>query len=157
MPPTFALAAVKTPDDLACAVALFRAYAASLEVDLSFQGFEAELAAMPGRYAPPAGTLLLVRRPNGTPVGCVGLRPLPEPGVCEMKRLYVSPEGRGLGLGEALVRALIGEARRAGYRGALALYGKLGFEPAASYYETPIAGTVSLRLLLTDTAGRRRP
>lgn len=164
---SFTIAAVETAADLACAVALFRAYAASLDVDLAYQGFEAEIAGMPGRYAPPAGTLLLARRGDGAPVGCVGLRSLAIPGACEMKRLYVSPEGRSLGVGESLVRAVVGEARQRGYRevrldtlptmtGAIALYRKLGFEPTARYYETPVAGTVFLRRLLATEADASR-
>ena len=79
---------------------LFRAYASSLDVDLSYQNFETEMEAMPGKYASPAGELLLARYSNGTPVGCVGLRPIEPHGCCEMKRLYVSPDGRGSGLGK---------------------------------------------------------
>src|SRR6478672_5442486 len=102
---SFSIAPVRTADDLAAAVTLFRAYAASLDVDLSYQNFEAEMAAMPGKYAPPAGELLLARDRNGMPVGCVGLRPIEPIGCCEMKRLYVAPDGRGLGRGERLVDA----------------------------------------------------
>lgn len=153
------IAAVGSADDLAAAIALFRAYAASLEVDLAYQDFAAELAAMPGKYAPPSGALLLARDVSGTPIGCVGLRPIAPSGCCEMKRLYVAPAGRGSGLGERLVQAVIAEARRIGYRemrldtlptmtGAIALYRKLGFAPIAPYYETPVAGTQFLRLRL---------
>jgi ribosomal protein S18 acetylase RimI-like enzyme len=71
---------------------------------------------MPGKYAPPAGELLLARYSNGPPVGCVGLRPIEPQGCCEMKRLYVSPETRGFGLGERLVDAVVKEAARIGYR-----------------------------------------
>ncbi len=78
---------------------LFEAYASSVGVDLCYQGFTAELAAMPGKYAPPAGELLLARDIHNRPLGCVGLRPLPADGCCEMKRLYVSPQGHGRGLG----------------------------------------------------------
>jgi ribosomal protein S18 acetylase RimI-like enzyme len=152
------IAAVRTADDLAAVVRLFRTYASSLDIDLSYQDFEAEMLAMPGKYAPPAGALLLARR-NGAPIGCVGLRPLRFPDWCEMKRLYVAPEGRGLGLGESLVATVVGEAERIGYRemrldtlptmaGALALYRKFGFEPMAAYYDTPVAGTVFMRKML---------
>ncbi len=146
---------VRTADDLRATITLFEAYAASLEIDLSYQGFGAEMAAMPGKYAPPAGELLLARDTQGKPLGCVALRPLPVDGCCEMKRLYVAPEGRGLGLGRALVDAVVAEARRIGYREirldtlptmveAISLYAKAGFAPTAPYSETPIAGTVFL-------------
>jgi GNAT superfamily N-acetyltransferase len=136
----FSIAPVRIPDDLAAVVRLFRAYASSLDIDLSYQDFEAEMQAMPGKYAPPAGELLLARSSDGTPVGCVGLRPIEPRGCCEMKRLYVAPEGRGAGLGERLVAAVVREAERIGYRemrldtlpsmsGAMALYRKLGFVP----------------------------
>lgn len=156
------IAPARTADDVAAVVALFRAYAASLEVDLAYQGFEAELAALPGRYAPPRGALLLARR-GGMPVGCVALRPLGDgvgngeiEGLCEMKRLYVSPEGRGAGLGRRLIEAVLAEARRLGHRevrldtlpsmdGAIALYRALGFEPIPPYYDTPVPGTLFLR------------
>lgn len=118
------------------------------------------MAAMPGKYAPPSGALLLARDSSGIPVGCVGLRPIEPRGCCEMKRLYVAPQGRGFGLGEKLVGAVIEEAKRIGYREmrldtlpsmtvAIALYTKLGFEPIAPYYETPVVGTHFMRLPLT--------
>jgi len=138
---------------------LFRAYAAALDVDLGYQDFAAELAGLPGRYASPAGVLLLAREAMGQPVGCIALRPLGTDGSCEMKRLYVAPAGRGGGLGRALVEAVIAEATRIGYReirldtlpsmqAAQALYEAIGFVPITPYYDTPIAGTrfLSLRL-----------
>jgi GNAT superfamily N-acetyltransferase len=152
----FSIAPVRIPDDLAAVVRLFRAYASSLDIDLSYQDFEAEMQAMPGKYAPPAGELLLARSSDGTPVGCVGLRPIEPRGCCEMKRLYVAPEGRGAGLGERLVAAVVREAERIGYRemrldtlpsmsGAMALYRKLGFVPMEPYYDTPVIGTIFMR------------
>jgi ribosomal protein S18 acetylase RimI-like enzyme len=152
---------VRTVNDLASAVKLFRAYASSLDIDLSYQDFEAEMEAMPGKYAPPAGELLLVRDSDGIAVSCVGLRPIEPHGCCEMKRLYVSPYVRGLGLGERLVGAVVKEAERIGYRemrldtlpsmaGAIALYRKLGFEPIEPYYETPVIGTIFMRRSLIE-------
>jgi hypothetical protein len=79
--PSFRITPVRTAIDLASTVRLFRAYASSLEIDLSYQDFEAEMEAMPGKYAPPAGELLLARFSNGTPVGCVGLRPIEPHGL----------------------------------------------------------------------------
>lgn len=151
----FSLIPVRSAADLSATIELFRAYAAALDIELSYQDFEAELAAMPGKYAPPAGELLLARDIAGQPVGCVALRPLPEQGCCEMKRLYVSPGGRGLGLGRELVGAVIEAARRIGYRemrldtlptmaSALGLYRSCGFVPIPPYYDTPIEGTVFL-------------
>ncbi|WP_051329262.1 GNAT family N-acetyltransferase [Geminicoccus roseus] len=155
-PPAFRIVAVRTPGELAAAVDLFRAYAASLDVDLAYQGFEAEMRSMPGKYAPPEGELLLARHSDGVPAGCVALRPIAPDGCCEMKRLYVAPEGRGMGLGVRLVEAILGKARRIGYRemrldtlpsmaGAQALYRRLGFEIVEPYYDTPVAGTIFMR------------
>lgn len=160
--PEFRIAPAATKDDLAATVALIRAYAASLDVDLSYQDFEAEMAAMPGKYAPPAGALLLARAADGAPLGCVALRPIEPAGSCEMKRLYVAPQGRGSGLGKALVAAVIREARRIGYKEmrldtlpsmseARALYRKLGFAEMDAYYQTPVAGTAFMRRVLTGT------
>src|SRR5215472_2309185 len=162
---SFRIAPVRTADDLAATVKLFRAYAASLAIDLSYQGFEAEMAAMPGKYAPPAGELLLARPADGTALGCVGLRPIEPRGCCEMKRLYVAPEGRGRGLGERLVDIIVSATMRLGYRemrldtlpsmaAAIALYRKFGFEPTEPYYETPVTGTIFMRRPLIDRLGR---
>jgi len=152
----FQIAPARTADDLDAIVTLFRAYASSLNVDLSFQNFEEELAAIPGKYAPPNGELLLARRFDGAATGCVALRPMDRPGCCEMKRLYVSPEGRGFGLGRKLVEAVVLEAVRIGHREmvldtlpsmaeAVALYRKSGFEPTEPYYDTPVIGTIFMR------------
>jgi ribosomal protein S18 acetylase RimI-like enzyme len=153
--PSFQIRPVRTAADLEATARLFDAYASSLGVDLSYQGFAEELATLPGKYAPPAGELLLARDIHGELLGCVGLRPMTPDGCCEMKRLYVSPGGRGLGLGRALIDAIIGEAVRIGYREmrldtlpsmaeAIALYGKAGFTPIEPYYDTPVAGTIFL-------------
>ncbi|HEY2133118.1 MAG TPA: GNAT family N-acetyltransferase [Acetobacteraceae bacterium] len=156
----FTIEPVRSPADLAATVRLFNAYASSLGIDLAFQDFAAELAGMPGKYAPPAGELLLARDNQGEVLGCVGLRPIKPDGSCEMKRLYVAPRGRGLGLGRALIDAIIKEAVRIGYREmrldtlpsmvkAIALYRKAGFQPIAPYYDTPLAGTMFLGRALT--------
>ena len=145
--------------DVATARALFEEYAATLDVDLCFQGFAAELASLPGAYAPPRGRLLLAGPPDA-PVGCVALRPLGEATeIGEVKRLYVRPEARGTGLGRTLVEKLIGEARTIGYRelkldtlpmmtAARALYAALGFRESEAYYTNPIRGTVYMTLAL---------
>lgn len=149
----FQITPVRSAADLAATLQLFNAYASSLEVDLSYQDFATELATLPGKYAPPAGEILLARDGHGAPLGCVGLRPIAPEGCCEMKRLYVSPEARGLGLGRALIDAIIAEAMRIGYREmrldtlptmteAISVYKKAGFMPIDPYYETPIASTI---------------
>jgi ribosomal protein S18 acetylase RimI-like enzyme len=92
---------------------LFREYAKSLSIDLGFQDFEAELAALPGKYKPPKKRLLLAW--SGTEaVGCVALRPL-EGDACEMKRLYVRPQARGEQLGRRLAERSCQEAHSADY------------------------------------------
>ena len=157
----FDIAPVRSAADLEATVQLFKAYAASLAIDLAYQDFAAELAGMPGKYAPPAGELLLARDPQGRPSGCVGLRPLATDGCCEIKRLYVPPAGRGRGLGARLLGAILKTEARIGYREvlldtlpemveAIALYRRLGFEVIAPYYETPIAGTTFMRQSLVD-------
>lgn len=156
MTSAFTVTPARSAADIAAATSLFRTYAASLDVDLAYQGFDAEMAAMPGLYAPPAGELLLARGILGEPLGAVGLRPIEPAGCCEMKRLYVAPSARGLGLGAALVDAVEKAAARIGYvelrldtlptmGDAIALYRRLGFEDMAPYYDTPVAGTVFLR------------
>jgi putative acetyltransferase len=146
-----------TPAELAAVRRLFEAYAGSLGVDLGFQDFDRELRELPGEYAPPRGRLL-VARVGAEPVGCVGLRAL-EPGVCEMKRLYVRPEHRGTGTGRALAEAAIDAGTRLGYErmrldtlpsmeGARALYRALGFREIAPYRHNPIPGTAYMELRL---------
>jgi ribosomal protein S18 acetylase RimI-like enzyme len=137
---------------------IFREYAQSLGVDLCFQDFESELAGLPGEYAGPAGHLLLAWV-DGRLAGCGALRPLPDadyPNACEMKRLYVRPGFRGLGLGRTLAGALFDEARRIGYSSMLLdtlddmeaareLYSTLGFEEIPPYYFNPIPGAHYLK------------
>jgi ribosomal protein S18 acetylase RimI-like enzyme len=136
---------------------LFQEYAASLGVDLCFQGFDEELAGLPGMYVPPAGRLLLGRH-AGEIAGCVALRP-GGPGICEMKRLYVRPLYRGSGLGRLLAERIIHEGRHAGYtrmrldslpsmEPAIHLYRRLGFQPIAPYTTNPVEGAVFLELQL---------
>jgi len=148
-----AIVVATSPDDVAAVTAMFREYAATLGVDLGFQHFEQEIASIPGDYAPPRGRLLLAGD-----LGCVALRPL-SVDVCEMKRLYVRPAGRGLGLGRMLVERVIIEARTIGYRfmrldtlpsmtTAAALYVSLGFREIAPYRFNPVAGTKYFELTL---------
>jgi len=145
----------RLPDDLELVRSLFREYAAGLGIDLCFQGFEEELAGLPGKYAAPGGLLLLARL-GGEAVGCVALRPV-EGGACEMKRLYVRPAARGTRLGRALAERICAEGRAAGYaricldtlpsmRAAIGLYEALGFKPIAPYVYNPIPGALFLGL-----------
>jgi carbonic anhydrase len=139
----------------------FRNYAAWLGVDLSYQNFDQEMASLPGAYSAPQGRLFFAEI-AGQPAGCVGVRPLPDSdGVCEMKRLYVAPEARGLGVGAALAMAAIKFAKEVGYkklmidtlpsmRMAVKLYRELGFNEAPAYYKTPVEGTMFLALDLEN-------
>lgn len=172
-PPDIQLISPDTPDLLADARAILREYAASLDVDLCFQGFEAELATLPGDYAAPTGQLLLATV-DGELAGCGGFRPLPEsdhPNACEMKRLYVRPAFRRFGLGRQLAQRLLDDARRAGYSNMLLdtlddmesareLYASLGFEEIPPYYYNPIPGAHYLCARLdpgpNDTKSTRR-
>lgn len=138
---------------------IFTEYAQSLNVDLCFQGFDEELAQLPGEYASPRGALLLARV-DGAVAGCCALRPLDAadyPNAAEMKRLYVRQAFRGLGLGRRLADAILDEARMAGYscvlldtlddmEAARALYEDLGFEEIPPYYHNPHAGAHYLKV-----------
>ena len=146
-------ALIADADDVGLVRTLFGEYAASLDVDLAFQGFAEELAALPGGY-----DAVLVARIGAEPAGCVGVRRL-EDGVCEMKRLYVRPSARGGGLGRELAEAAIARARELRYErmrldtlpslgAAQALYRSLGFVEIAPYRHNPVEGTAFLELRL---------
>lgn len=137
---------------------IFREYAASLDVDLAFQDFDTELATLPGEYVGPRGALLMVTV-NHQVAGCCALRPLDTvdyPNACEMKRLYVRPPYRSLGLGRHLAETIMDAARMAAYdfilldtiddmEAARTLYEDLGFEEIPPYYHNPIAGAHYLK------------
>ena len=148
---------VHSDEDLLQVRTLFQEYVASVGIDLCFQGFEQELAELPGSYARPDGRLLVAEW-EGSAAGCVALRPL-EDGACEMKRLYVRPQYRSLGLGLRLVERVIQEARDAHYermrldslpmmQTAINLYRRLGFRDIPPYCENPVEGAVYLELPL---------
>jgi len=148
----------ESPDDIAQARDLFKQYGASLGFPLCFQNFDEELATLPGKYALPAGRLLLAFV-DGASVGCAALRPL-DPHSCEMKRLYVRPEYKGQGIGRQLAERLIAEAKVIGYKRmrldtipaqmmeASRLYLALGFQEIPPYYNSPQPGTSYMELRL---------
>ena len=149
---------VESAAQVAQARELFLEYAQSLGVNLCFQNFEEELAALPGHYSPPHGRLLLAEY-DGQLAGCVALHQW-EPGVCEMKRLYLRPSFRGKGLGRVIAETIIAEARNIGYqcmrldtiepimKDAVEMYRKLGFREIAPYRPNPIAGAMYMELQL---------
>jgi ribosomal protein S18 acetylase RimI-like enzyme len=155
---------VHRPEDVVAARELFLEYAQGLGIDLSFQGFDDEVRDLPGAYAPPQGCLLLALAEAGSPVetrrplGCVAVRRL-DAETAEMKRLYLRPAARGLGLGRTLAEAALAEARRLGYRrlrldtlpgmeAAQALYRDLGFREIPAYRANPVPGARFLEIEL---------
>lgn len=153
----FRIVEASGPEAMATAAALFREYAGVLPHGLEYQGFEEELATLPGKYARPGGCILLAYV-GEEPVGCVAMRPLePLAGEvgrpCEMKRLYTRASARGMGIGRAICRRLLDEARKAGYarmkldsdeelRAAVSLYESLGFRRIPAYNDDPMPGTL---------------
>ena len=149
--------AASFPADRPAVIEIFSEYVASPKADLTFQDYTREFANLPGSYAGPHGCILLAWV-DGALAGCAALRPV-DHAIGEMKRVYVRPLARGLGLGRRLVTALIAQARNAGYHelrldvlpeftAARALYASLGFQPAAPISHNPIQGTAFLGLNL---------
>jgi ribosomal protein S18 acetylase RimI-like enzyme len=161
------------PKDLYQVTVLFRAYANALNIDLSFQKFEEELASLPGKYSPLTGGALFLatlKLPyDATPgsalmtqenvIGCACLRALNPPGTCELKRLYLTKESRGLGLGRKLLQCSIEQAKALGYKeivldtlpemiAARKMYRGAGFVDMEKYYDTPLEGTIFIKLTL---------
>jgi putative acetyltransferase len=143
------IVAAKTEAEIRQAHGLFEEYAQSLDFQLCFQNFQAELENLPGDYAPPAGCLLLAYYENNI-AGCVAMRQLGEE-ICELKRMYVRPVYRRRGLGRKLAELIINNARQSGYRKirldtiatmteAIGLYRSLGFEEIDKYRDNPVAG-----------------
>ena len=168
---SFTIIPARSPTAYAAAAALFQAYAATLEISLVYQNFDTELASIPGPYAPPGELLLAYRSPisevkpfsDSVPIGCIALRPISStPGRCEMKRLYTTPEARGLGVGKALVKRIMSVATERGYKeivldslasmiAARRIYEKEGFHEIEAYYDSPVEGTVFLQCELGST------
>jgi ribosomal protein S18 acetylase RimI-like enzyme len=156
---TIRISEARWPDDRGSVEALFREYVASLAEDISFQNVGDELAGLPGKYARPTG-VVLIARDGEEAAGAIAYR-MVEPGVCEMKRLYVRPAFRGRGLGRELANELIEDARAQGYRtmlldtlasmgAARGLYRDLGFAPIAPYYDNPLPGVMYMALELNE-------
>ena len=157
--PDIELLTPETATQWAAARQLFIDYAERIGVDLCFQGFEAELAALPGEYAEPQGALRLARIGEQW-AGCCALRPITSvdyPNAAEMKRLYVRASFRGLWLGRRLAESVLDAARMIGYRSVLldtlddmemarALYNELGFTEIPPYHHNPIPGARYLKV-----------
>lgn len=153
-----AIQPARSAADLALARALVADYIAELGIDLSYQNVAAELAGLPGAYAPPAGEFLIASS-GGAPAGCVAVRPCPGPPICEMKRLYVRPAYRAAGIGLRLAADIMAAARSLGYErmrldtlasmvGALSIYRRLGFYEIPRYYDNPLSDVVYLEARL---------
>ena len=150
-----------SPAQIAQVRELFLEYAKSLGFSLCFQSFDQELAGLPGDYSPPDGRLLIAEY-EAELAGCVALHKL-EPGICEMKRLYLRPAFRGKGLGRRLAETILNEARSIGYqrlrldtvervmRVAVELYRALGFRQIAPYRANPMEGTLYMELVLSTS------
>ena len=143
------------PEDLQAVQSIFREYIASASVSLEFQDYEAEFSSLPGKYAPPEGQLLLAWQHERV-VGCAALRKV-DFSTCEMKRVYIRPDGRGAGLGRQLVLRILEAARSAGYsrtcldvlpefKAATHIYESVGFTPSPPVTFNPVSGTQFLGL-----------
>lgn len=161
--PAFHLVPVLEGPHLDSIRTLFQEYARSMGIDLTYQEFAQELSALPGKYAPPGGRLLLLLH-GADPAGCIALRPLEET-VCEMKRLYVRPAFRSQGAGALLVETLKKEAAAMGYRrmrldtlkrlvAAEKLYRSLGFKDIPPYIHNPMKDAVYLECPLRPASSR---
>ena len=147
-----------TDEQIEQARALFREYEAWLGMSLCFQGFEEEMANLPGKYAPPGGRLYVAYN-DGKPIGCIALRGI-EPSICEMKRLYLRDAARGKGVGVRLIEQVIADAREIGYEKmrldtyppkmgkAVSLYEAHGFYEIPAYYHNPHDGVLFMEKTL---------
>lgn len=159
MPANFIFIQAETAEQIEQTRILFREYESWFGLNLCFQNFDEEVATLPGKYAKPEGRLLLAFA-DGKLAGCIALRQL-EDEICEMKRLYVRDEFRGCGIGNALIKKLIEEARLIGYKKmlldtyppkmakAVNLYEAHGFREIAPYYHNPYGETLFMELRLS--------
>ena len=158
----FVISLAVSANDIASAHELFQEYADGLSIDLCFQNFAEELATLPGNYAPPTGCLLLAKVDERN-VGCVALRQL-EPGIAELKRLFVQPAFRGRGIGKSLIEQALAFSRHAAYRvvrldtlremdAAIALYTAFGFKEIAPYNAGGVEGIQYFELNLSRRGG----
>lgn len=156
--PDVTIAQAQSDLDIAAARDIFREYESWLGLDLCFQGFEKELAELPGKYSQPKGGLYLARVGSNV-IGCIALREI-GPGVCEMKRLYVREEFRGMNIGRRLIERLVADAKEIGYSRmrldtyppkmgkAVQLYTSYGFREIPPYYNNPTEGVLFMELEL---------
>ncbi|KAJ4289077.1 hypothetical protein N0V90_011419 [Kalmusia sp. IMI 367209] len=162
---TVTISAAEFPRDLDVVAELFAAYAKSLNIDLSFQSFADEVSQLPGKYATDKGGALFLAYMADTSkaIGCVAVRALSPPAACELKRLFVVPDARGLGAAQRLMDAALNRAQKLGYSDILLdslanmtaarkLYARYGFEEVDKYYDNPIAGTVFMKASLQGRA-----
>lgn len=151
----FSIIRVRGASEIGVVRDLCHEYLDEFSVELTTQNFKTEIDNLPGEYVPPAGDLLLARRHDGEPLGCIGLRPLNAPRACELKRLFVREAARGCGAGRALATAAVELAAVSGYRDvmletlpsmtpAIATYRALGFEPIPPYWNNTIPDVVYL-------------
>jgi putative acetyltransferase len=160
---SFILRPARTPEHLSAIKSLFTTYSESLGIDLTYQDFASELATLPGKYSHKSGgELLLAFNTSGEAIGCVGLRPLDQASNltrCEMKRLYITPSARGVGAGKGLLDWMMKKARELGYEEivldtlqtmekARGMYKSVGFVETEAYYDSPVEGTVFMKLVL---------
>lgn len=143
----YSVTRAESPQDIDLARRLMIEYRDSIAVSLCFQNFDGEMAALPGKYAPPGGRILIARDAAGDPAGVIAVRAF-KGDICEMKRMFVRPMHRGRGVGKLLVTRLFEEARALGYRRmnldtedtmveAVGLYRAMGFQPIDRYNDDP--------------------
>ena len=160
----FIIRNAESSEDIEIIRGLFREYEEWTETDLCFQGFEDELAKLPGKYAKPKGRLLIAEV-EGNAAGCIALRPLADD-ICEMKRLFVREDFRGSGIGRSLIAEIIKQAEIIGYKkmrldtiaskmhAAVAIYRGFGFYEISPYYENPLEDVIYMEKSLIITSGK---